>query len=51
MAEACDMRGLSYLLFAARPIKMNKDGYTGFVKYTIPELEDAGCIVAKAING
>ncbi len=39
------------LLFAARPIKMNKDGYTGFVKYTIPELEDAGCIVAKAING
>lgn len=39
------------LLFEERPIKMNKDGYTGFVKYTIPELEDAGCIVAKAING
>lgn len=35
------------LLQEQRPIQMNKDGYTGFVKYTIDELESSGCIVAK----
>ncbi len=35
------------LLQEQRPIQMNKDGYTGFVKYTIDELEHSDCIVAK----
>ena len=38
------------LLSEQRPIIMNKDGYTGFVKYTIPELEYHGCLVARNNN-
>lgn len=30
-----------------RQVRMNKDGYTGFVSYTIDELEYHGCIVSK----
>ena len=33
-----------------RPIKMNKDGYTGFVTYTIKELEYHSCIISRQIN-
>lgn len=33
-----------------RPIKMNKDGYTGFVTYTIKELEYNSCIISRHIN-
>ncbi len=32
-----------------RSVKMNKDGYTGFIKYTIQELENNNCIIAKQI--
>jgi len=32
-----------------RPIKMNKDGYTGFIAYSIGELSKANAIIAKRI--
>lgn len=38
------------LLSEQRPVKMNKDGYSGFVSYTIPELERHGCLVAKNMS-
>lgn len=31
-----------------RPIIMNKDGYTGFVKYSIRELQNIGAIIAQS---
>lgn len=33
-----------------RHITMNKDGYTGFVSYSIPELESYSAIVAKNVS-
>jgi len=41
------MRG-SGLLGESRPVKMNSDGYTGFVSYSIAELEIAGAVVHHA---
>lgn len=37
------------LLSEQRAVIMNKDGYTGFVTYTIDELESHNCIIAKNI--
>lgn len=37
---------LNKLFDETRPIIMNKDGYTGFVTYSLPELNKIGAIVA-----
>ena len=34
----------------SRPIIMNNDNYTGFVTYSIPELEEMDAVVTKQIN-
>ena len=33
-----------------RPVTMNDDNYTGFVTYSIPELEEMDAVVTKQIN-
>jgi hypothetical protein len=38
----------SGLIDSPRQIKMNKDGYTGFVAYSIQEIKDAGAVVHHA---
>ena len=35
------------LFSESRPVKMNTDGYTGFVCYQFHELENAGALIAK----
>jgi len=42
-----DAMRLCGLLADERPTKMNKDGYTGFVSYSINELDTAGALVAR----
>jgi hypothetical protein len=37
----------SGLLNESRPVKMNKDGYTGFCCYPVDELQSIGAIVAR----
>ena len=37
---------LNKLFDETRPIIMNKDGYTGFITYSLPELNKIGAIVA-----